>query len=426
MQDVFLTHVAKTFTNMGLFVQGDGQPIQTFLNDQGVCDKIVDHFERRGGRDVLRTLLHVLPRCGEKAVFQFSPQIRLLPSFIEDGGMRLLPGLPSQLPSPTLYSDDSPPLISFPGSRGRDHFLHGVTSEGLTVVGWTSTGFDKHGWGYNQDAIGVDFLTRTFVVNDGMGSQNESHLASHWGAMTILEVMRAKRQIPLGQALLYAHREILRKNLSQSLGTTAGAFRIHPDRTLEFSGAGDVMIFVIRTPTNGKKQVIPCFWPHTIPGTFLKAKVDTDPFSLRSHPLNHRVHSSLGDERTNRNGSSVLPELNKGFFILPEASTFYQLQPGDGVLACCDGVWGLFNFDAMGTFLTGKTPGEKFWNFYQETLYRLSLSLNSTNSPKQITGGSLQGLWIKGAYVYRTEACREEDLVEVLGPDNLTALYVEV
>lgn len=166
--------------------------------------------------------------------------------------------------------------------------------------------------------------TGLFVVADGMGGHDAGEVASRLAVETLCREMReaADRQgDPIGllkQSVVEANRTVLREasRKSSNMGTTIGVAFVSENRAF-IASVGDSRVYWIR---NGSiKQVTE---DHSLVAKLVKAgKLSRD--EARTHPKSNLLYRTIGSEE----------DLKVDTFEL-------ELQKGDSLLLCSDGLWG--------------------------------------------------------------------------------------
>jgi PPM family protein phosphatase len=192
-----------------------------------------------------------------------------------------------------------------------------------SVIGGRSINQDRMGYSYTKDAL-------LLVVADGMGGHVKGEVAAQIALQAIgaLFHMYAKPAIAhpisfLDEALRRAHREILRyqteNNMPESPRTTIVVSLVQ-NGLAWWAHAGDSRLYWVR----GNKVL-----ERTRDHSKVEAMVAMgliDESEQDDHPERNKVFNCLG--------SPFEPTL--------EVSAGVQLQPGDYLLLCSDGVWGGF------------------------------------------------------------------------------------
>jgi protein phosphatase len=189
-----------------------------------------------------------------------------------------------------------------------------------------------------------------FIVCDGMGGHNAGEVAAELAAQTASEFFERCRRDPdgtwpfridaaLGEegsrlpiALRHANdriREVAAKDARKAnMGTTAVAAFLHEDRSY-VAHAGDSRGYMFR---GGK------IWPitadHSLLGDFIRQKHPT-PEEIEAFPYKNVISRALGPAPDVKVDSALL-----------------DMQPGDVLLLCCDGLHGMVKDVQMAEILT--------------------------------------------------------------------------
>ncbi len=208
----------------------------------------------------------------------------------------------------------------------------------------------EHSWGYgteqrlrddNQDCHGVFELPEYTLglVCDGMGGHVGGAQASSLAVRTIYETLRQLGSLPPAEAIAEAvqkanlaiYEAARRNHRLTGMGTTVVAAIVQRDVAV-VAHVGDSRAYLIR-----KGQVHLLTRDHTMVNLFVDAEL-LSPEDAATHPEAHVLSRSLGVERQ----------------VDVEVSEPFQLEPGDVLFLCSDGVhgiitdWELANVDWRG------------------------------------------------------------------------------
>lgn len=194
-----------------------------------------------------------------------------------------------------------------------------------------------HAWGYgseqrlreeNQDSFGVfDFDDYALaVVCDGMGGHVGGAQASSLAVRTIHSTLRELAGQPLGQALdealtranLVIYEAARKNHRLMGMGTTVVVAAVQ-DGLAYVAHVGDSRAYLVRDG-----QATSLTRDHTMVNLFVDAELLT-PEDAETHPEAHVLSRSLGVERQ----------------VEVEVSEPFELQPGDAIFLCSDGVHGV-------------------------------------------------------------------------------------
>lgn len=195
----------------------------------------------------------------------------------------------------------------------------------------------EHSWGYgteqrlrddNQDSHGVFELPEFTLglVCDGMGGHVGGAQASNLAVRTIQETLRTLSGLPAAEALseavqkanLAIYEAARRNHRLTGMGTTVVACILQRD-TAVVAHVGDSRAYLVR---NGTVQLLTR--DHTMVNLFVDAEL-LSPEDAATHPEAHVLSRSLGVERQ----------------VDVEVSDPFQLEQGDVIFLCSDGVHGV-------------------------------------------------------------------------------------
>ena len=182
------------------------------------------------------------------------------------------------------------------------------------------------------------------VVADGMGGHEGGREASSLAVQTVRDVFReADRTDPQG-ALLNALREAHRRIRAfaeqhphlHGMGTTCTAILVR-NRHLYFAHVGDTRLYLLRGGRLGRRTR-----DHSYVGRLVESGV-LSRAEAEHHPQRHILTAALGS------GEEIFPES-------PE--TAVELQNGDLLLLCTDGLWDVVPDQDILPVLVSQTPEE--------------------------------------------------------------------
>ena len=194
----------------------------------------------------------------------------------------------------------------------------------------------------NQDRIGVlrrgDALLA--VVMDGMGGHSQGDLAAEVGLECMLNRF-AKAKLPLikeqaflSEMILEAHEAVIKAGLGLPIDlmprSTTAVCLIQRDR-MNWAHVGDSRIYLMR---HGK--TVTRTRDHTHVEMLLQQGLITES-QINEHPMRNFVESCLGGEIE----MSILTE-----------SGPIDVDPGDSVLLCSDGLWSAFRDEEIAALLS--------------------------------------------------------------------------
>jgi protein phosphatase len=195
----------------------------------------------------------------------------------------------------------------------------------------------EHSWGYgteqrlrddNQDCHGVFELAEYTlgIVCDGMGGHVGGAQASSLAVRTVYDTLRTLSTLPPAEALseaiqkanLAIYEAARRNHRLTGMGTTVVAAIIQRDVAV-VGHVGDSRAYLLR---QGQVQLLTR--DHTMVNLFVDAEL-LSPEDAATHPEAHVLSRSLGVERQ----------------VDVEISEPFQLEPGDVIFLCSDGVHGV-------------------------------------------------------------------------------------
>jgi PPM family protein phosphatase len=185
---------------------------------------------------------------------------------------------------------------------------------------------------------------RLAVVADGMGGYEGGQEASRLAVETVRSVydnaFGADPQETLIEAFASAHQNIQRFATEHpqfyGMGTTCTAVSI-VDRQLYFAHVGDSRLYLIRGET-----ITRLTRDHSYVGRLVESGIVRSE-DAESHPQRHILTAALGS------GREVTPHA-------PEQPV--PLNPGDSLLLCSDGLWGLVGDPDLSQIVRANPPAE--------------------------------------------------------------------
>ena len=200
-------------------------------------------------------------------------------------------------------------------------------NEDSFLIADLTTGVTSQPFSIFQSEIGVSGCL--FIVADGMGGADAGEVASAMAVRTILEGMRTRLEDgdaadhsrfveALREAVLEANLAIHRASESQvayrGMGTTVTAAAVHGDRAC-FAQVGDSRGYLVRGETITQMTQDQSFVNELVASGALS------PEEAHRHPRRHVILQALG----------------VGVDVKVVVS-FYDLQPGDVIIVCSDGL----------------------------------------------------------------------------------------
>ena len=224
----------------------------------------------------------------------------------------------------------------------------------------------------NQDSVHIidnhDELTASyghlFGVADGMGGYAQGGMASSLALLTLFETVYSSNglSIPqkMKQAVQNANLNIYQKARELGVGRmgttlTAGLLK---DNALQIAHVGDSRAYLIR----GKKSM--CLTKdHTRVGELVRMKV-LAPEKVRTHSQRSVLSKCLGLD----------------LFVQPDVFEV-QVQDGDILIFCSDGVWSVIDDDEFGTLATKAESAEQL----NRTIIDLAMKRESDDNVSAVT-----------------------------------------
>ncbi len=224
---------------------------------------------------------------------------------------------------------------------------------------------------YNQDCVAHAYTERALllILADGMGGHSYGELAAQITIKTYLHAFseEAKPGVQEPEAFLSrvmrkAHENILQFAQDQKLlgypGTTCVAALIQ-DGKVCWAHAGDSRVYLLRN-----NRVAAVTHDHSI----VQQRADLGLISeeqMKTHPDRHKITNCLGAE-----GAS--------FFVESEPSK--ELQQGDVVMLCSDGLWGSLSPTDISKSLMVKPLPEALEQLMDVALYREGAHADNTTA----------------------------------------------
>ncbi|MGP0019534.1 MAG: Stp1/IreP family PP2C-type Ser/Thr phosphatase [Candidatus Sulfotelmatobacter sp.] len=221
----------------------------------------------------------------------------------------------------------------------------GIEAASLTDVGRQRAN-NEDSFLYWEPTSDEDFRRkgRLAVVADGMGGYEGGQEASRLAVETVRSVydnaFGADPQGTLIEAFASAHQNIQRFATEHpqfyGMGTTCTAVSI-VDRQLYFAHVGDSRLYLIRG-----ESITRLTRDHSYVGRLVESGIVRSE-DAESHPQRHILTAALGS------GREVTPHV-------PEQPV--ALEPGDSLLLCSDGLWGLVGDPELSQVVRANPPAE--------------------------------------------------------------------
>ena len=185
---------------------------------------------------------------------------------------------------------------------------------------------------------------RLAIVADGMGGYEGGQEASRVAVETVRHVYDrdfadAPQQVLLA-ALLAAHDNIQRYAAEhpefQGMGTTCTALAI-VDQRLYFAHVGDSRLYLVRP-----EAITRLTRDHSYVGRLVESGIVRSE-DAQSHPQRHILTAALGS------GKEIQPDV---------CEHPVELQPGDKILLCTDGLWSVMSEPELADALRSNSPAQ--------------------------------------------------------------------
>jgi protein phosphatase len=194
---------------------------------------------------------------------------------------------------------------------------------------------------HNEDSFHVSEDGRLLVVADGMGGHRAGEVASELAVQTLVELLAPERRrevdddeacAQLLDTFQEAHRRVLETSAARpacrGMGTTLIVAWISGNR-LRVCHLGDGRCYVRKDD-----RLMAITQDHSVIGSLIRAGA-LSPEAARTHPRRHEILQAVGL------GSGISPEV-----------TSCSLAPGDEILLCSDGLWGMLSDEDILTVLS--------------------------------------------------------------------------
>jgi serine/threonine protein phosphatase PrpC len=217
---------------------------------------------------------------------------------------------------------------------------------------------------YNQDSVAYAYTDQALllVLADGMGGHSHGELAAQITIKTYMQAFyeeaKPKLERPedfLSRVMRRAHDNIIKFARDQKLlgnpGTTCVAALLQ-DGNVSWAHAGDSRLYLLRD----KKVMAVTQWADL--GFITEAQ-------MKTHPDRHRITNCLGGE---------------GGMFFAETEAEQDLQQGDVILLCSDGLWGPLKPDEIATALMVKPLEVALAELMDVSLYREGIQADNTTA----------------------------------------------
>jgi PPM family protein phosphatase len=224
---------------------------------------------------------------------------------------------------------------------------------------------------YNQDCVAHAYTSEALlmILADGMGGHSHGELAAQITIKTYMQAFadeanpRIKDPSEFLSSVMYkAHENIIQFAHDQKLlgnpGTTCVAALIQ-DGHAYWAHAGDSRVYLLRD-----KKVEAVTHDHSVVQQWADMGFITEE-QMKTHPDRHRITNCLGGE-------------GELFFV--ESGQQKNLQQGDVILLCSDGLWGPLTPAEICADLMVKPLQEALENLMAVSLYREGVHADNTTA----------------------------------------------
>lgn len=227
----------------------------------------------------------------------------------------------------------------------------------------------KGGRNYNQDCVGYAYTDKALmlVLADGMGGHLHGELAAQIAIKTYMQAFSEEAKPTVGdpesflsRVMHKAHENIIQFARDQKLlgnpGTTCVAALIQ-DGKVCWGHAGDSRVYLLRD-----NKVLGVTHDHSIVQQWADLGFITEE-EMKTHPDRHKITNCLGGE-------------GEMFFV--ESESLKDLQQGDVLLLCSDGLWGPLSHSEISTSLMAKPLPGALEELMDVALYREGAHADNT------------------------------------------------
>ncbi len=224
---------------------------------------------------------------------------------------------------------------------------------------------------YNQDSVAHAYTEQALllVLADGMGGHSHGELAAQITIKTYMQAFseEAKPVLDapedfLSRVMRRAHDNIIKFAHDQKLlgnpGTTCVAALLQNGKVC-WAHAGDSRLYLLRD-----KNVVAVTHDHSIVQQWADLGFITEA-QMKTHPDRHRITNCLGGE---------------GGMFFAETEAEQDLQQGDVILLCSDGLWGPLTPAEIATALMVKPLEDALEELMDVSLYREGAQADNTTA----------------------------------------------
>ena len=224
---------------------------------------------------------------------------------------------------------------------------------------------------YNQDCVAHAYTDQSLllVLADGMGGHSHGELAAQITIKTFMQAFSEEAKPTLddpedfiSRVMRKSHENIIQFARDQKLlgspGTTCVAALIQGGKIC-WGHAGDSRLYLLRD-----SEVVGVTHDHSIVQQWADLGFITDE-QMKTHPDRHRITNCLGGE-------------GEMFFV--EAEHLKNLQQGDVVLLCSDGLWGPLSPSEICTALMVRPLPMALDDLMDVALYREGAQADNTTA----------------------------------------------
>jgi serine/threonine protein phosphatase PrpC len=224
---------------------------------------------------------------------------------------------------------------------------------------------------YNQDCVGHAYTDQALllILADGMGGHSHGEIAAQIAIKTFMQAFsdEAKPRVHepeefLSRVMRKAHDTIVQfakdQHLPGSPGTTCVAALIQ-DGKVCWAHAGDSRVYFLRD-----NRVDAVTHDHSVVQQWADLGFITEE-QMKTHPDRHRITNCLGGE---------------GDMFFVETQPVKELQQGDVLLLCSDGLWGPLTPEEISVALMVKPLENALDQLMEVALYREGAHADNTTA----------------------------------------------
>ena len=224
---------------------------------------------------------------------------------------------------------------------------------------------------YNQDCVAHAYTDRALllVLADGMGGHSHGELAAQITIKTFMQSFALEAQPVVNDPVEFlslvmrkAHNNIIQfaedQQLAGNPGTTCVAAMVQDGRVC-WAHAGDSRFYLLRN-----KQVRSVTHDHSVVQQWADMGFITAE-QMKTHPDRHRITNCLGGE---------------GDMFFVESEPERDIQQGDVILLCSDGLWGPLSPTEISESLMQESLSVSLEDLMELSLYREGVHADNTTA----------------------------------------------